>query len=236
MNTTTVTLSRKSNKKMLSAAVIRAAFFVLFFILAGLATWNFHFSKADASTVSLAESLGYQLVEMTNGDYSKAVKAVLYRDAVSKEDILTIAKELKKENKQEVVVYASTSPVSRGKEVLFNEEIAYKVTVNDGVVEMVDFDVYKDIQPDRTIDENWDLRDNVLDLVTGEVTINVDMDDGLAKEAILSKAQALSKQILALNKESGVSAVVFRISSGKKEYVYHSNYFYTIGESLVSNS
>ena len=78
------------------------------------------------------------------------------------------------------------------------------------------------------------MEDNVLNLVTGEVTINVNMDDGLAKETVLSKAQALSEQILALNKESGVSSVRFHMSAGEKEYVYHSNHFYTIGEARIS--
>src|SRR5690606_36192394 len=144
----------------------------------------------------------------------ETLQVAIYRDTVSKKDALAIAKELNKENKQDVVVYVSMAPLSSEKEVRFNEEIAYKVTVNDGSIETVDFDVYKDVQPDKTVDGNWNLEDNVLNLVTGEVTINVNMDDGLAKETVLSKAQALSEQILILNKESGVSSVLFRISAG----------------------
>lgn len=235
MHTITVEPFKFKNKKALSVAVIRAAFFILFFILILLAAWGLYSSKAEATTVSLAESLGYELVEMTNENLHKTLQVVIYNNTVSKKDTIAIAKELREENKQEVVVYASTAPVSRGKEVQFNEEIAYKVTVRDDSVETVDFDVYESVQPERTIDANWDLRANVLDLVTGEVTINVDMDSGLAKEVVLSKAQALSEQILAFNEESGVSSVVFHISAGEKEYVYHSNYFYTIGEMFLSN-
>lgn len=223
-----------NNKKSLSAAVIRAAFFVLIFSLVLLVLSGLHFTKAEAKSISLAESLGYQIVEMTNENLPETLQVAIYRDTVSKKDALAIAKELNKENKQDVVVYVSMAPLSSEKEVRFNEEIAYKVTVNDGSIETVDFDVYKDVQPDRTVDGNWNLEDNVLNLVTGEVTINVNMDDGLAKETVLSKAQALSEQIIALNKESGVSSVLFRISAGEKEYVYHSDQFYTIGEARVS--
>lgn len=222
-----------NNKKASSAAVIRAAFFVLIFSLVLLVLGGHHFTKAETKTISLAESLGYQIVEMINENLPETLQVAIYRDTVSKKDALAIAKELNKENKQDVVVYVSMAPLSSEKEVRFNEEIAYKVTVNDGSIETVDFDVYKDVQPDRTVDENWDLKDNVLDLVTGEVTININMDDGLAKETVLSKAQALSEQILALNKESGISSVLFRISAGEKEYVYHSDQFYTIGEARV---
>lgn len=223
-----------NSKKALTAAVIRAAFFVLIFSLVLLVLGGLHFTKAEAKTISLAESLGYQVVEMTNKNLPETLQVAIYRDTVSKKDTLVIAKKLNKENKQDVVVYASTAPISSEKELRFNEEIAYKVTVNDGSIETVDFDVYKDVQPDRTIDGNWDLQDNVLDLVTGEVSISINMDDGLAKETVLSKAQALSEQLLALNKESGVSSVLFRISAGEKEYVYHSDQFYTIGEARVS--
>ena len=222
-----------NNKKTLSAAVIRAAFFVLIFSLVLLVLGVLYFTKAEAESISLAESLGYQVEEMANENLPETLQVVIYRDTASKKDALAIAKELNKENKQDVVVYAGTAPISSEKEVRFNEEISYKVTVNDDAVEIVDFDVYKDVQPDRTIDGNWDLEDNVLDLVTGEVIINVNMDDGLAKEMVLSKAQALSEQILTLNKESGVSSVLFRISAGEKEYVYHSDQFYTIGEAHV---
>lgn len=234
MNTSIAYPFKLNNKKALSAVVIRAAFFVLFFTLVLLVLWGLQFTKAEAKTTSLAESLGYQVVEMTNGDLPEELQVVIYNTTVSEKDTIAITKELNEEKKQKVVVYASTAPVSRGKKVLFNEDIMYKVTVNDDSVETVDFDVYKDIQPDQTVDQNWDLSNNVLDLVTGEVTINVNMDDGLAKETVLSKAQALSEQILALNKESGVSSVLFRISAGEKEYVYHSDQFYTIGEAHVS--
>ena len=236
MNTSIAHPFKSNNKKTLPAAVIRAAFFVLFFTLSLLAVWGMHSTKSEAKTISLAESLGYQVVEMTNENLPETVQVVIYNTTISEKDTITIAKAFNEENKQEVIVYASTAPTSRGKEVSFNEDIAYKVTVNDNSIETVDFDFYKDIQPDPTVDQNWDLSNNVLDLVTGEVSINVDMDGELTKEAVLSKAQALSEQILALNKESGVSSVLFHISAGEKEYVYHSNQFYMIGEAHVSKS
>ena len=234
MNTSIAYPFKPNNKKALSVAVIRAAFFVLIFTLLFLVLWGLHFTKAEAKTIPLAESLGYKVVEMVTGDLPEEVQVVIYNTTVSEKDTIAIAKELNKEKNQKVIVYASTAPISREKKVLFNEDIMYKVTVNDDSVETVDFDVYKNIQPDQIIDQNWDLSDNVLDLVTGEVSINVDMDGGLTKEAVLSKAQALSEQILALNKESGVSSVLFHISAGEKEYVYHSNHFYTIGEARIS--
>lgn len=234
MNTSIAYPFKPNNKKTFSAAIIRAAFFVLFFTLVLLVLWGLNFTKAEAKTISLAESLGYQVVEVTSGDLPEELQVVIYNTTVFEKDTIAIAKELSEEKNRKVIVYASTAPVSRGKKVLFNEDIMYKVTVNDDSVETVDFDVYKDIQPDQTIDQNWDLSNNVLDLVTGEVSINVDMDNGLTKEAVLSKAQALSEQILALNEESGVCSVLFHISAGEKEYVYHSNHFYTIGEAHVS--
>ena len=88
-----------NNKKALSAAVIRAAFFVLIFSLVLLVLGGIHFTKAEAKSISLAESLGYQIVEMTNENLPETLQVAIYRDTVSKKDALAIAKELNKEKK-----------------------------------------------------------------------------------------------------------------------------------------
>ncbi|MBM6614321.1 hypothetical protein JTF06_05395 [Desemzia sp. RIT804] len=193
------------------------------------------FNRVDAENVPLVETLGYELVEVTNEESEAPLEVLIQKDSVSKKETMAIAKELKKEKGQEIVVFASTKPISQQAPapVGYNEDVEYKVTITENRIETIEFDVYKDSHPDAIVHQNWDLSDNVLDLVTGKVTVKIEMDREWPKDMILSTAQSLSQQIIDSNQESGVSAVFFEIKVGKGLYLYDSEYFYTIGEYQV---
>ncbi|MFL2100885.1 hypothetical protein [Desemzia sp. FAM 23989] len=230
---TTVNRSNSNLKNALSPTRISAAFFVFFFLLSVIVAGLFNTAKAE--TVSLAESLGYDLVEMTNENSEVPMEIIIQKESVSKKETMAIAKELKNEKDQEVVVFASTKPIFQQVPVEYHENVEYKVTITETKIETIAFDVYNDSQPGVAVHQNWDLSDNVLDLVTGKVTVKIEMDSQWSKEMILSTAQALSQQIIASNQESSVSSVFFEITVGKKLYLYDSEQFYTIGEYQVSD-
>lgn len=225
--------SNSSLKNTFSPTRISVAFFISFFLFSVIAAGLFTTAKAEA--VPLAESLGYDLVEMTNEKSEESIKVIIHKESVSKKETEAIAKELKKEKDQKVVVFASTKPISQQVSTDYREDVEYKVTITETKVETIEFDVYTDDQPDVVIHQNWDLSDNVLDLVTGKVTVKIEMDSQWSKEMILSTAQALSQQIIASNQESSVSSVSFEITVGKDLYLYDSEQFYTIGKYQVTS-
>lgn len=229
----TVDRSNTNPKNTFSPTRISAAFFIFFFLLSVIVGGLFN--TVNARAVPLAESLGYDLVEMTNEKNEEPLEIFINRESVSKKDTEAIAKELKKENNQAVVVFASTKPMTQQVPVAYHEDVEYKVTITETKMETIEFNVYKDSQPNANVHQNWDLSDNVLDLVTGKVTVKIEMDSQWTKDMILSTTQALSQQIIANNQESSISSVFFEIVVGEKLYLYDSEHFYTIGEYQFSN-
>lgn len=224
--------SKTNSKNTFSPTRISAAFFILFFLI--LVILSGVFNSASAESVPLAETLGYDLVGITDKESEETVEVMIQRESVSKNDTIAIAKELKKEKDQEVVVFASTRSTSQKIPKGYYEDVKYKVTITDTKMETIEFDVYKDSQPKDVVHQNWDLSENVLDLVTGKVTVKIGMDSQLSKDMILSTAQTLSQQIIANNQDSHVSSVFFEITVGNELYLYDSDYFYTIGEYQIS--
>ncbi|MFL2133074.1 hypothetical protein [Desemzia sp. FAM 24101] len=229
----TVDRSNTNLKNTFSPTRISVAFFIFFFLLSVIVGGIFN--KVNAGAVPLAESLGYDLVEMTNEKSEEPLEILINRESVSKKETETIAKKMMKEKDQAVVVFASTKPMSQKAPVEYHEDVEYKVTITENKMETIEFSVYKDSQPDAVVQQNWDLSDNVLDLVTGKVTVKIEMDSQWSKDLILSTAQALSQQIIANNQESSISSVFFEIVVGEKLYLYDSEHFYTIGEYQISN-
>ena len=230
---TTVNRSNSNSKNTFSPTRISAAFFITFFLLSVIVAGLFN--TANAGAVPLADSLGYELVKASKEKNEEPVEIIIQKESVSKNEAIAIAKELKKEKDQEIVIFASTKPISHHEPVEYHEDVEYKVTITEAKMETIAFEVYKDSQPDVALHQNWDLSDNVLNLVTGKVTIKIEMDSQLSKEMILSTAQALSQQILASNQESSVSSVFLEITVGKKLYLYDSEQFYTIGKYQVTS-
>lgn len=225
--------STSNLKKAFSPARISAAFFILFFLVSVIAAGLIN--RANAGAVPLAESLGYDLVEINTDKTEEPLAIIVQRDSVSKEETVEIAKEWKKDKKQAVVVFATTNTAFPETSAEYNEDVEYKITITEDKMETIEFDVYKDSQPELIEHQNWDLSDNVLDLVTGQVTIKIEMDNNWEEGIVLSAAQALSQQILASNQESGVSSVFFEINVGNQLYLYDSEHFYTIGKYQVSD-
>lgn len=212
-----------------TAAGTRAAFFVSIFTVMIIAmALVFRQNTADADNVPVAERLGVQIIELENQPKEEPVKAVVKGSEVSEQEAIEIAKELYEEKDQEVVVFATNQTINQTPSASYHEGIEYKVTIKDEVIESIEFDVYRDVEPVQ-LESEWDLSHNVLDLVTGKVAIEVEMDAEWSKEKILAKAQALSAQIVASNAESGVTSVYLTIQSGTEKYVFDSEHENTLG-------
>lgn len=221
--------SVKTKKTYFPTARIRAAFFILFFTLViMICGLIFRQNTAAADTVPLAELLGYQVVELEDKQETEPVKVAVEGKSISQQETIVIAKELQTEYKQDVVVYAIAQPIKETTPASYHEEVTVKVTIKDEIIEVISFEVYKDVHP-GVVGTHWDLSDNVLDLVTGKVTVQIEMDEQLSKKDILAKAQALSKKILANNQESGVATVFLNIQVGDHTYGFYSENFHTLG-------
>lgn len=229
---TTDNRSKSNLKSTFSPTRISAAFFIFFFLISMIIMGLFN--RVSAENVPLSETLGYKLVEVTSEESEGPLEVMIQKDSVTKKETMAIAEELNKEKGHEVVVFASAKPISQQDPVEYSEDVEYKVTITESKMETIEFEVYRDSQPDVTVHQNWDLSDNVLDLVTGRVTVKIEMDSQWSKDMILSAAQALSQQIILSNQVSGVSTVSFEIKVGKGLYLYDSEHFYTIGEYQVS--
>lgn len=215
---------------LFSAAGIRAAFFVPFFTVVIVVTGLiFRQNTATADSVPLAETLGIQIVELDRKQETGALEVALKSKGISEHETIAIAKELYEEQKQQVVVFATSQPVNEATPASYHEGMEYKVTIKDEVVESIDFDVYREVLPAQ-IEKEWDLSQNVLDLMTGKVTVDIQMDEHWTKETILAKAQALSTLIIANNQSSGVASVFFNIQVREKKFVFYSKHFNTLGE------
>lgn len=215
---------------LFTADGIRAAFFVSFFtmviIINGLI---FRYHPADADNIPIAELLGVQVLEWESELETEPVRAVVKGNEISEQDTIEIAKELYEEKDQEVVVFATKQEINTTTPASYHEGVEYKVTIKDKVIESIAFDVYTDVKPIH-LESEWNLNHNVLDLVTGQVTIEIEMDAEWSKEKILAKARALSAQIISSNGESGVSSVYLAIQAGEEKYVFDSEHENTLGE------
>lgn len=222
--------SKKSAVQIKSAfttAGNRAAFFILifsFFILISSL-----FRQASAGEVPLVEELGYQLVELASEQPESLAQMAVHGESISEKETIEIAKELKNEKQQDVVVFATKQPIPPSATASYGEGVEYKVTVTNETIESVNFEVYEEVQPEQILSD-WDLSQNVLDLVTGKVTVQLEMDQQWSKEKILGKAQALAQQILANNQSSGVAAVTLEIKTGEKTYLFDSEFANTLAD------
>ncbi|WP_083806893.1 hypothetical protein [Carnobacterium sp. 17-4] len=138
---------------------------------------------------------------------------------VTEEELIEEANELKKEKHQEVTVLTY---YDSAKEMNSKKELNYKAeTMNDGV-KMTHFYHNAALVSDITLSKQWDVSKNNFDLVTGVLTIQLTIEDGLSMDTILTQSKGLIDLLMTYNAEKEIQAIELEIKSGKEHYSFES--------------
>lgn len=137
----------------------------------------------------------------------------------TEEELIEEANELKKEKQQEVTILTYHDSVQ---EPDSKKELNYKAeTTNEGVM-MTHFYHNATSVSDTTISKQWDVSKNNFDLVTGVLTIQLTIEDGLSMDTILTQSKGLIDLLMTYNAEKKIQAIELEIKSGKEHYSFES--------------
>ncbi|WP_035052124.1 hypothetical protein [Carnobacterium pleistocenium] len=154
----------------------------------------------------------------------------LSEQMVNKESFITIAdsgstenylveeaQNLKQEKNQEVTVLAY-----EGSALHTEDNLKYKAETTSEGIRMTNFYHHENVSPDTTLSRKWDVSKNNFDLVSGLLTINLTIEDGLTASAILTQSKGLVELLMVHNAEKEIQAINLTIKSGKQNYSFES--------------
>ncbi|MER2173220.1 MAG: hypothetical protein ABS911_00980 [Carnobacterium sp.] len=137
----------------------------------------------------------------------------------TEEELIEEVKELKKEKQQEVTIltyYDSAQETDSKKELNYKAE-----TTNEGV-KMTHFYHNATSVSDTTFSKQWDVSKNNFDLVSGVLTIQLTIEEGLSVDTILTQSKGLVDLLMTYNAEKEIQAIELEIKSGKEQYSFKS--------------
>lgn len=105
-----------------------------------------------------------------------------------------------------------------------NEQHANNVSSEKAIT----YNTYESLDSSESVHQSWDISSNLLDLQTGEVTIDLTIKETWSEDKILYNLKGLSQQVLLENKQA--SSVKIVASTGNEQYVYQSDKPNTIGK------
>lgn len=140
----------------------------------------------------------------------------------SEKEIVEEARALKQEKHQEVTILTYHDSDLQSEEPTSEKELKYKAETTSEGVKIKDFYSNKNVVSDTALSRQWDVSKNNFDLVSGLLTIQLTIEEGLSPDAILAQSKGLVELLLTYNTEKEIQAIEFEIKSGKENYSFES--------------
>ncbi|MER2225924.1 MAG: hypothetical protein ABS916_02620 [Carnobacterium sp.] len=201
--------TRISKKNTIHLRLSLVLLFGLIFILLG---YLFHPSYVKAVSV-------YHTSFPSEQAAKKEILEIVSDSANTEKEIVKEAAALKQEKRQEVTILTYQDSVQKTNA---KKELHYKAeTTNEGV-RMKHFYYNVTSNSDTTLSEKWDVSKNNFDLVSGVLTIQLTIEEGLSEDAILTQSKGLIDLLMTYNAEKEIQAIELEIKSGKEQYSFDS--------------
>lgn len=143
-------------------------------------------------------------------------------------DIMEEAKALKQERNQEVTVVSYQGATALTEESNTENKLNYKAETTSEGIKMSNFYHNENVQSDTTLSRQWDVSENEFDLVSGVLTIQLTIEEGLSTLDILTQSKGLIGLLMTYNAEKEISSIDLEIKSGKQNYFFDSNKLNTL--------
>lgn len=138
---------------------------------------------------------------------------------ITEKDLMEEAKNLKQEKKQEVILSSYYEPTIESTTEIKVKYIAE--TTSEGI-KFTNFYHNATTVSETTLSKQWDVSENNFDLVSGLLTIELAIEEGLSAEDILAQSKGLIELLMTYNAEKEIQAIELEIKSGKENYSFES--------------
>lgn len=142
---------------------------------------------------------------------------------IAEKNLVKEANALKKEKNQEITLLSyrdSTTPLLG--ESNSENNLNYKAETTSEGIRMTNFYYNATIAPMTTLSQKWDVSENNFDLVSGVLTIQLVIEEGLSAEDVLAQSKGLIELLMTYNAEKEIQSIALEIKSGKENYSYES--------------
>lgn len=195
-----------------NAIYFRLSLVLLFGLILISLGYLFHPSYAKAVSVYHTSFPSEQVAK-------KEVLELVSDSASTEKELVEEAANLKQKKHQEVTIltYQDSAQKTNSK-----KELNYKAeTTNEGV-KMTHFYHNATSVSDTTLSKQWDVSQNNFDLVTGVLTIQLTIEEGLGVDTILTQSKGLIDLLMTYNAEKEIQAIELEIKSGQEQYSFES--------------
>lgn len=141
---------------------------------------------------------------------------------ITENDIIEEAKTLKQEKNQEVTMLSYRDSTTLLEESNSENNLNYKAETTSEGIKITNFYHNANANSDATLSKQWDVSENNFDLVSGVLTIQLAIEEGLSAEDILTQSKGLIELLMTYNAEKEIQAIELEIKSGKENYSYAS--------------
>lgn len=141
---------------------------------------------------------------------------------IDAKDTQQIAQAVKKEKQQDTIVYTYATNAEIDSLEHPSTELKYKAKTTKKGTEITRYQFYPDVAADTEVTSNLDLSENKLDLVTGQLTVSVSMDEEAPEERILAQSKGLAEMLILHNPKAKIQQVILEVTAGSHYYHYDS--------------
>lgn len=163
---------------------------------------------------TLINALGYHTAHLDED------QLIVTKANTNTQELLTIAKDIQKRYRRPITILVHESK---------NAKPIHKVNITKDSVEGIVYTTIETLPETNNSNHYWDLSHNRLDLVTGGLTIEINMPNQ-SIDSVISTAHWLSKHIMESNPDASLSSVQLHITANDTTYIYQSSSPNTIGE------
>lgn len=146
------------------------------------------------------------------------IMAVITPGSTEKELIEEVTA-LKQEKNQEVILSSYYEPTI---ESTTENEVKYIAETTSEGIKFINFYHNATAVSDTTLSKQWDVSENNFDLVSGVLTIQLTIEEGLSTLDILTQSKGLVGLLMTYNAEKEIQAIELEIESGKENYSFES--------------
>ena len=154
-------------------------------------------------------------------DNKKPIVAIADPSRTEKE-LMEQANALKQAKNQEVTILTYSGYTLQTEESNTENKLEHKVETTSEGVRMTNFYYNVNAVSKSTLSRRWDVSKNNFDLVSGLLTIELTIEEGLTADEILTQSKGLTELLMIHNAEKEIQAIDLEIKSGKENYFFES--------------
>lgn len=154
-------------------------------------------------------------------DNKKPIVAIADPGSTEKE-IVEQASALKQAKNQEVTILTYSGYTIQTEESNAENKLEHKAETTSEGIRMTNFYYNVNAISKSTLSKKWDVSKNNFDLVSGLLTIELMIEEGLTIEEILTQSKGLIELLMIHNAEKEIQAINLEIKSGKENYFFES--------------